>query len=401
MIRGPRRVVGPLAPYAAGLRPALSASGYAPTTIHRQYGVFRQLSGWLAAEGLGTTELTEGVAVCFVQARWRAGYGAVISIAGLTPLLTYLRRVSPVPSAPAAATDHEVGTLAAYRRYLEQERGLAPLTVTSNVLIAGRFLTTRRLGGASEDLTKITVGEVHAFVLTEANRLSIGATRASLGATRSMLRYLFAIGTLSRDLSVTIPRIAGARLGTLPRGLDAATVGALLGSCDRHGNVGRRDFAIMTLQVRLGLRAHEVAAMLLEDIDWRAGELTVRGKGGRTEGLPLPADVGEALVDYLQHGRAVAGTRAVFLRAAAPPAPISRNAVVMVSRTASRRVGIEVVGTHRLRHTAATDMLQAGATLREVGQVLRHSGDATTAIYAKVDQGSLRRVARAWAEIAR
>lgn len=400
MTRGPGRVVGPLAPYADGLPAALAARGCGLRTLARHHAVLRHLSGWLAAEGLGAAELTEGVVVRFAQARRQAGYDTMISVAGLAPLLRYLRQVSPVPAAAAAFTDHEVATLGAYRRYLEQARGLAPLTVTTNVLIAGRFLTTRRLGGATEDLGKITVGEVHAFVLSEADRLSIGATRASLGATRSLLRYLFAIGTLPRDLSVTIPRIAGARLGTLPRGLDAATVAALLGSCDRHSSVGRRDFAILTLQVRLGLRANEVAAMLLEDIDWRAGELTVRGKGGRCEGLPLPADVGQALVDYLQHARARTRTRAVFLRAAPPPEPISRNAVVMVSRTASRRAGMPVVGTHRLRHTAATDMLRAGASLREVGQVLRHSSDATTAIYAKVDHSSLQQVARVWAETA-
>lgn len=162
--------------------------------------------------------------------------------------------------------------------------------------------------------------------------------------------------------------------------------------------MGRRDFAILTLQARLGLRANEVAALRLDDIDWRAGELTISGKGGRRERLPLPADVGAALVDYLRHGRAGSTSRAVFLRVMAPPGPMSRNAVVMVSRTASRRAGVPIVGGHRLRHTAATEMLRAGASLREVGQVLRHGSDTTTAIYAKVDQAALALVVRGWPE---
>ncbi len=401
MSRRPKMVViGPLAPYADGLRPALAAAGYGTGALAKHYGVLRQLSGWLAAEELDAAQLTEEVAERFVLARRTAGYSWLTTVAGLGPLLTFLRDVGPVPPAPPPEAGRFADVLDAYQRYLQQQRRLAPLTVTTTVGIVRRFLAARAATG-SDDLARITVGQVHAFVLAEASRLSTGATRASVSALRSFLRYLFATGVLPRDLASTVPGVAGSRLASLPRGLDAGTVSVLLGSCDRRSAVGRRDFAILTLQVRLGLRAHEVAAMLLDDIDWRAGELTVRGKGGRLERLPLPADVGEALVDYLRHGRIGSPARTVFLRAMAPPGPITRNAVVMVSRTASRRAGVPVIGTHRLRHTAATEMLRAGATLREVGQVLRHNSDATTAIYAKVDYAALNTVTRVWAETGR
>jgi integrase/recombinase XerD len=390
-------VTGPLVAHAEGLSAALTAGGYAPCMRVKYDALLVELSGWLAAQVIDPVDCNEEVVRDFAEARRAAGRTVAVTVAGLGPLLGYLRGVAAIPPAPPAEPDPNAQVLATYRRYLEQERRLAPLTVSTAIGVVGRFLRARAVS-TEEELSRLAVGEVHAFVLAEADRLSIGATRATLGALRPFLRYLFATGVLARDLSVTIPGVAGARLSSLPRGLDAATVAVLMGSCVRPSVVGRRDFAILTLQVRLGLRANEITAMRLDDIDWRAGELTVRGKGGRVERLPLPADVGEALVDYLRHGRGRSTNRAVFLRVMAPSGPMSRNAVVMVSRTASRRAGIPVVGAHRLRHTAATEMLRAGASLREVGQVLRHADDATTAIYAKVDLGSLELVVSDWPE---
>lgn len=411
MIRAPRRVDGPLACHAAGLRPALLAAGLTPSATAVQYGVFRQLSGWLGQDQRAAIELTDDVAAEFVAARRAAGYRQVATLRGLAPSLSYLRELGAIPPTSIAPAPIRAGSrraartqvegdgvvLPAFERYLTEQRRLAPLTVGTSVGIVRRFLTTLPAGEAA--VTRLTVEDVHRFVLSEADRLSTGTTRVSLSALRSFLRYLFVTGTLPRDLSPTVPRIAGSRLATFPRALPPATVATLLASCDRRSPIGTRDFAILTLQARLGLRAHEVAAMRLEDLHWRAGEITVHGKGGRTERLPLPADVGDALVDYLRRGRpAAADVRTVFLRGRPPTEPISRNAVVFVCRRASRRAGIAVVGTHRLRHTAATEMLQAGASLREVGQVLRHRRDTTTAIYAKVDRTTLDPLARTWAE---
>jgi integrase/recombinase XerD len=173
-------------------------------------------------------------------------------------------------------------------------------------------------------------------------------------------------------------------------------VGRLLEGCDRGAVVGRRDYAIIVLLSRLGLRACEVAAVRLDDVDWRAGELTVRGKGAQIDRLPLPCEVGEALVECLRDRPADAGCREVFLRALAPHGPISVKAIDAVVRHACDRGGVARVGTHRLRHTVATELLGAGASLAEIAPILRHSRLSTTAIYAKVDRAKLRGLARPW-----
>lgn len=193
-----------------------------------------------------------------------------------------------------------------------------------------------------------------------------------------------------------VPTVAGWRLDSLPRGLEAGRAAQLLDSCDLNSPVGRRDRAMMILLIRLGLRAGEVAALELDDFDWHRGEVVIRGKGDRRERLPLPVDVGEAVVAYVTSGRPKVPSRRLFMRVRAPIAPATKSSVQRAVRQACDRVGIPWCGTHRLRHTAATAMLRAGASLPEVGQVLRHRSIATTAIYAKVDRVGLRTLARPW-----
>jgi site-specific recombinase XerD len=390
---------GPLAGYGEELRAAMAAEGYAAGTVVKHVGLLAQLSGWMAIEGVTAAELTEEMVARFIGARPVLGYRTVVTASGLSPLLRFLHRAGLAPAAPTRVTDQRAEALTAFAGYLRRERRLAPLTVVTTVGVVRRFLEWLSAHDGAE-LSSLTPLKVHAFVLLEADRLSVGATRAVLSALRVFLRYLFAVGVLPADLAVTVPSVAGARFSGLARGVDAATVHALLAAA-ATGTAARRDVAVLTLQFRLGLRANEIADLRLDDIHWRAGELTVHGKGGRIERLPLPADVGAALVDYLRHERPVSGERAVFLRALAPPGPMSRNAVVMVSRTGSRRAGLPVVGGHRLRHTAATNMLRAGASLREVGQVLRHTSDTTTAVYASVDRAALDLVVRGWPEQSR
>jgi integrase/recombinase XerD len=385
-------VEGPLAAYADGFGEALRSAGYAAGTVGRYGRLLAALSGWLTAHDIAPGRCSQEVVGRFAAAQ--RGRGQLVELHALRPLLAYLRSVGVVPPPPASP---EVAVLTAFARYLTAERRLAPLTVTGTVGVVRRLLATLPEEG---EFAELTAGQVHRLVRVEADRLSIGATRATLSALRVFLRFLFATGRHRVDLSVVVPAVAGVRLSGLPRAVDAATVAALL-TVAGTGPAARRDVAILTLQVRLGLRANEIATLRLEDLDWRAGELVVHGKGGRDERLPLPTDVGQALVDYLVHERGRAPARAVFLRAAVPAGPMSRNAVVMVSRTASRRAGLPVVGGHQLRHTAATNMLRAGASLGEIGQVLRHVDDATTAIYAKVDQAALASIARCWPEPAR
>jgi integrase/recombinase XerD len=170
----------------------------------------------------------------------------------------------------------------------------------------------------------------------------------------------------------------------------------LLAACDRSTPLGLRDYAVLLLMARLGLRSAEIAVLRLEDLDWRSGEAVIHGKGGRIDRLPLPADVGTALVDYLRQGRRPSTLRQVFLRTIGPAGPLSRQSVVMVPRGASRRAGIPTVAAHQLRHRAACRVLAGGGNLTEVAQLLRHEAEATAAIYAKVDLAALFAAARPW-----
>jgi integrase/recombinase XerD len=243
----------------------------------------------------------------------------------------------------------------------------------------------------------VDVAEVRGFVVEVCPRLGRRAAQLTVVALRALLRFLHLEGVLERSLAGAVPSVAGWRLSGLPKRLEPGAVDALLDSCDRSAVIGLRDLAILTVLARLGLRAGEVAALSLEDIDWRAGELIVRGKGARSERLPLPDDVGEAIVGYLRDGRpATAQDRAVFVRVRAPHHRLSPGGVTFVVRAAARRAGLGLVHAHRLRHTAASEMLRCGATLPEVGQVLRHRHASSTAIYAKVNREALRQIARPW-----
>jgi integrase/recombinase XerD len=367
------RATGPLASHVEGFCAALVRMGYTPRTARDHGYVLVHLSRWLAAERLQPSELTSSVVERFLGARRRAGYRRWRSARSLRPLLAYLGEVAGVPAwRPNVAEGPVDRLLDSYGRYLRVERRLAPSTVRSHEDVARRFLSCHGVGDRL-DLDGLTAAEVTAFVLAQARLRSVGSMKALV----SPLRSLLAVPVRGRDDAAgpdraAVPGIANPRLGALPKALDAATVAALLVGCDRGTAVGRRDFAILTVLARLGLRAGEVAALRLDDIDWRAGELLVRGKGNRLDRLPLPADVG-------------------------PDAAMTGHSVVMVPRSASRRAGLPViVGAHRLRHTAASDMLRHGGSLAEIAQVLRHHSESTTAIYAKLDRAALGLLVRPW-----
>jgi integrase/recombinase XerD len=283
--------------------------------------------------------------------------------------------------------------LACFERYLVAERGLAAGTAALYLRSARRFVEglapDRGLGG-------LVAGDVTAAVLRESESVSVSATRTFVSGLRSFLGFCFIEGLVGSDFSRAALLVRGHSSSPLPRGISRADARALLGSCDRRRALGRRDYAIIITLVRLGLRRGEVAGLRLDDIDWRAGELVVRGKGTRQERLPLPADVGEAIASYLRRGRPRSGRREVFLRAMAPYDPIASGTVASTVRRACRRAGIAEVGSHRLRHTAACDMVKANVPLVRIGQVLRHRSLQSTAIYARVDVERLRLLAAPW-----
>ncbi len=275
------------------------------------------------------------------------------------------------------------------------ERGLAAGTVASNLHVARLFIATRpQVPGLR--LEQLTASEVIEFVVTECRNRSTGSARYVVAGLRALLRYCYLEGRTARPLADVVPSVAGWRLAALPRAVDRADVAALLKSCDRRSTFGRRDFAVLILLVRLGLRAGEAAGLLLDDIDWRRGEIVVRGKGLKHGRLPLPADVGEAIAGWLRRGRPRCAARELFTRVRAPHQALSSAGVSAIVVAACTRAGVAHVRAHRLRHTAATEMLRAGAGLAEIGQVLRHASVLTTAIYAKVDRSSLRALAKPW-----
>ena len=384
---------GPLAPFAAAFRAALADAGYTPLSTVPQLRLMAHLSRWLDTHALTAGDLTAERIAAYLRDR-RAGHSQMHSRRALTPLLGVLasKGVLPAepPPAPASATDR---LLAAFERYLLCERGLAASTATAYVARADRFLAGLP---AERTVGAITARDVTAAVLAESATRSVGATQYFVAALRAFLRFGHLEGLLARDLSGAALPITGRRRSALPQGLDEPAVRALLRACDRRGPVGRRDHALLLVLVRLGLRASEAAALTLDDIDWRAGELVVHGKGRRVDRLPLPADVGAAIAAYLRHGRPVTERREVFLRAVAPLGPLSRGGVSFIVRRAARRAGLPPIGAHRLRHTLACAMVGAGVPLPAIGGVLRHRSLVSTATYARVDIDALRRLARPW-----
>jgi integrase/recombinase XerD len=390
------RVDGPLARYAEGFRVELAGYGYAPSSAAGLLQVMAQLSRWLGEQGLDGHDLTPGVVEKFLAARRAAGYRRWLSARSLRPLLDHLCGLGVAPACrPSVRDDPLAAVLAAYRAYLVEERGLAPSTVRNYLEVARRFVLLVDESGRT-DLCDLSGVEVSEFVLAECRARSVGVATIVVVGMRALLRYLHLAGITPTGLAGAVPAAACWPANSLPQPLDRRQATRLLASCDRRTAVGRRDFAVLILLLRLGLRVGEVAALELGDVDWRHGEILIRGKGCHVERLPLPVDVGQAVADWLRHGRPrCPTTRALFTTLLAPRRELSRKGVSAIVHRAARRCGV-VVSAHRLRHTAATELLRSGASLPEVGQVLRHASILSTAIYAKVDHTALSAVARPW-----
>jgi site-specific recombinase XerD len=281
---------------------------------------------------------------------------------------------------------------------MKDECGLAERTVEHYLEAAHIFLSALFAQGR-RDPSKWTAGDLVTFVRQHAQaRRPVHMQRLCTGL-RSFLRYLRLRGKTQHDLVSSIPRIEHWRLATLPKALSAEQVTRVLTQCDRHSILGRRNYAVLLLLARLGLRANEVRSLTLDDIDWRGGHLTLRGKSRGLEQLPLPVEVGKALAAYLAHGRPPSTSRAVFVRAAPPYVQFaSSGAITTIAASAIRRADVDapVKGAHVFRHSLATQMLSGGASLRQIGQLLRHRDEDTTRIYAKVDLTRLRTLASRW-----
>lgn len=386
----------PLAPFGDGYREVLADRGYTPGSAKHHVLLMGQLSRWMDSGRLDVGQLSWERVDEFLAARRAGGRRRELTRRSVEPLMSYLHDLGVVPPAALPAPTATEELLARYAMYLVDDRGLAPSTVKRYVRMARRFLNERssRVGGTgTEDLD---AEEVLTYLRQTVLRLSVGSAKREAADLRSLLRFLYRDRIVEVDLGTALPPVAGWRDTTVPPTLAATEVTALLDSCDRDRPGGIRDFAILTVLARLGLRSGEVAGLVLADIDWRAGEMVVRGKARRLDRLPLPVDVGEAIAAYLRAGRPPSGSRCVFLTNYAPARPIHPSSITNVVYRACRRAGVGQVGPHRLRHALATDMLRQGAKLVDVSQVLRHQDLATTAVYAKVDFATLSRVAQPW-----
>lgn len=390
------RVSGPLADYKHGLWAHLRSLGYPTSSSANKLHVLAHLSRWLDERRIAPALITTGMLGEFLGDRRAAGYTTCFTLRALAPLVEYLIRrgvIPPLSTVPEPQTPLEM-LLGDYERYLIEECALTTKTVARRKTVARQFLAP--LLGKSPNLGDMTAVDVTKFVIEAAHSLTPASVGELTSSLRALFRYLTFEGLTATDLTKAVPSVARRRLCGLPKVLTSDAVERMIGGCDRRAHVGRRDYAVLLLLARLGLRAGEVAGLRLDEFDWNNGELLIRGKGGRQDLLPVPGVVGEAVAAYLRRGRPqLSESRSVFLSVRAPCRPLSSPAIGQIVRAAGRRVGVKA-SAHQLRHTIATEMLGGGATLGQISRVLRHQSPDTTVIYAKVDLTRLRELVRPW-----
>ena len=389
-------VAGPLAPFAEDYEAKLRTRGYSSRSVICELKHLARLSRWMEERRLVAADMSKQRLEEFLgEVPRRRDGGRVCSRRALAQVLEVLDEhgvgrawAEEAPASPSEAL------LSSFERFLLQERAVALSTASVYVARARHFLDWC---APDAELTSLTASDVTGAVLQESSSESVSATKLFVTALRSFLRYSFIEGLTPSDLSAAALSVARRRRSSLPMGVDSRTAAALLRSCDRRRAKGRRDYAVLLTLLRLGLRAGEVARLRLEDVDWRAGEVVVRGKGRHEDRLPLPSDVGEAIAAYLKQGRQNSTAhREVFLRTVAPVGPLGTNGISGIVRCACVRAGVPVIRAHRLRHTLACQLANAGAPLPAIAEVLRHRALSTTTEYARVDIEGLRAVAQPW-----
>lgn len=389
------RIRGALAEYADGFRAELNDLGY--TAWSREYKVNQasRLSRWLVEQDLTAGDLDDARLAAFL-ATMATSHRRPPTRSALKPLLDFLRTQGVAVPSGASAPEPLDELMDAYRRWMITQRGLSDRTIDRYEKTARRFL--RMHATASGCGTELLTGPaVTGFLLAEASRgLAPGSLHGRVAELRSLLRFLYVKGFTDTPLAQAVPPVPGWKGIAVPPRLSPAQVNALLDSCDRDTATGMRDLAMLSLLARLGLRAAEVAGLMLDDLRWRAGELVVRGKARREDRIPLPADVGDAVARYLRDARPRVELRIVFVTVVAPHRPLRPTAVSQTAWRQCRRAGLAPMRAHCLRHALATDLLDRGVRLPEIGQLLRQSDLATTAGYAKVDYAALRELALPW-----
>jgi site-specific recombinase XerD len=390
---------GPLGKHVDAFATLLVDQGFGRLTGRFQIRVVADFSRWLERRRISLPSIDASVIE-----RYGADYRRKYALWSHRPpiLQRFLgmlneQGVAPRIECPAIKSPRQE-EIEAYRLYLQQERGLSERTIPNMVAFAELFLA-EQFPKDRPDFAALGPRDVTRFVERQATRVKSGTAKLMVTALRAYFRYLRHRGDIQTDLAACIPPVAPYSVSPLPSFLPTGAVEKILAHCDRSTPLGKRDYAVLLLLARIGLRNGEIIGMNLEDIDWDVGEVTIRGKGGRGSKLPLTGDVGEAIADYLRHGRPACSSRRVFLRQKAPIAGLSLYGSIRdIVRTALRRAGVESArkGPHIFRHTLGTEMLRKGASLDEIGEVLRHRSPRTTRVYAKVDLKALHRLAMPW-----
>lgn len=391
---------GPLAAQIAAFAQWTREQGYARYSRYRQVLLAAGLSRWLGQQAVELSRVSSEHPPRYLRSRARRVQTHRGDAASLRQFLDFLRGQRVIPAekiAPRRLTAVEQ-TVQAFEGYLRDARALADATVVNYVPFIRGFLTDR-FGKGPVTLSRLRAGDVVRFVQHQAPRLHLKRAKLLTSALRSFLHYVRYRGDTAFDLAAAVPAVANWTMTSIPRAIPAKAVRQLLASINRRTAKGRRDYAILLVLARLGLRASEVVFLELDDVDWERGQMTVRGKRGQRTALPLPAEVGEAIAAYLRHGRPRSTSRRVFLRAKAPIRGfVGQQAIGSLVRHTLMRAGVKAptTGAHQFRHALATQMLHQGASLTEIGEVLRHRRPQTTTIYTKVDLDALRPLALPW-----
>ena len=391
---------GPLAKYIESFARSLSEQGYARYSIHRHVLLAACFSRWLKQKGIGLRSICSYHRPRYLQYRARHLRPCQGDSGALSNLIDFLRLQGAIPDEKQTASRLTPVEQCAqeFEQYLLEARALAHATIINYVPFVHSFLEDR-FGHGPVTLAHLCADDVVRFVQRQVPRLHLKRAKLMTSALRSFLRYARYRGEVTLDLAAAVPIVANWSMTSIPRAISADHVRQLLASIDRRTPIGRRDYAVLLLLARLGLRSSAVAFLELDDIDWQAGRLYVRGKDAQRLELPLPTDVGKAIVAYLRHGRPVSTSRRVFLRAKAPIRGfLGVGGVGSIVLHSLKRAGIDAptTGAHQFRHGLACEMLRHGASLGEIGQLLGHRHPQTTTIYAKVDLQALRTLALPW-----
>jgi site-specific recombinase XerD len=390
---------GPLGPYIDGFFEGLRRQGYALRRLLRMIGLVSAFSRWLGRRSAGLRGLSDARIDEYLRYRKTRHKIQTGDRAPLRMILGRLRSLGVLAPKPPPAQNPVEALVVAFREYLARERQAAHFTQIQYLPFVRLFLS-ERFGNANPEPRRLTPSEVIGFVRRHARDSGPKRAKVMLTALRMFFRFLQFRGKITADLISCLPSVPNWKQTGLPKVLSPEEVERILRSCDRSRPPGRRNYAILVLLARLGLRAGELMRLTLDDLHWETGEITVGGKGKRWDRLPLPDDAGRALVEYVKRERPPSASRRVFLWSKAPLVPFTTSGAISgVVRRAIGRAGVRVertTGAYLFRHTLATRMLARGASLVEIGEILRHRSVDTTAIYAKVDLGRLRALALPW-----